>query len=134
MTVVGDGAEQNHSGASRPERNGTLCDTPLGCLPTGQTGKWNFVFPRTFLTSPIRTALERANLAHFSHTGFLEKREIVQVRLIGRQRSTRVLYSGSPSLGSEPNGLATADFESTSPGTGNTAAPDNDHLLIGIEL
>src|SRR5712692_17666 len=43
-------------------------------------------------------------------------------------------YSGSPSLGSEPNGLATADFESTSPGTGNTAALDNDHLLIGIEL
>jgi hypothetical protein len=39
----------------------------------------------TFLTSPTRTALERANLAHFSPTGFLEKREIVQVRLIGRQ-------------------------------------------------
>src|SRR5258708_23511586 len=90
MTVDGDGTEQNHSGAYRPEKNGTFCDTPPGVCQQNPRWQVELRLAKYVLTSPTRTTRERANLAHFSPTGSLEKRGIVQCRLIGRQSSILV--------------------------------------------
>ena len=76
---------RNHSGAYRPEKNGTFRDTPPGVCQQNSGWQVELRLPKYVLTSPTRTTLERANLAHFSPTGSLEKRGIVQCRLIGRQ-------------------------------------------------